>query len=101
MFGAKLGAKWSRIRRGYINSMPDWSFTILSILKEKRMYYTHSPRASGLRSNKFPLRELRILAEHFALQDAISYKVKKNPALQDSPPAAGRFATDFIPAAVR
>ena len=26
--------------------------------------------------------------------------MKKNPALQDSPPAAGRFATDFIPAAV-
>jgi len=26
---------------------------------------------------------------------------RKNPALQDSLPAAGRFATDFIPAAVR
>ena len=26
---------------------------------------------------------------------------RQNPALQDSPPAAGRFATDFIPAAVR
>ena len=26
----------------------------------------------------------------------LSYKVKKNPALQDSPPAAGRFS-DIIP----
>jgi hypothetical protein len=36
----------------------------------------------------------------------IFYKVfpieaRKNPAKQDSPPAAGRFATNFIPAAVR
>ena len=30
-----------------------------------------------------------------------SYRTRKNPALQDSPPAAGRFATDSIPAAVR
>ena len=34
-------------------------------------------------------------------RQGLSYKTRKNPALQDSPPAAGRFATDFIPAAVR
>ena len=48
------------------------------------MRTAHSPRASGLRSNKFPLRELRIIFLsyrkfiHFntSQQHGISYKIK-------------------------
>jgi hypothetical protein len=33
------------------------------------------------------------------IQNQSKIDTRKNPDLQDSPPAAGRFATDFIPAA--
>ena len=42
---------------------------------------------------------------HFSIQESaaggLSYKVKKNPAGQDSPPAAGRFSDIYLSAAVQ
>ena len=65
-------------------------------MKKNVPWHILAPRR-GCFGNHLPLRRVRILAERLlSYGNEVSYTIKKNPAKQDSPPAAGR-ASDILP----